>query len=174
MHEYLSLVGEARSVIAALRAVEINETKIFGYDNEKVDSFIKKLEDTYQNDWKRVRFNPSKLPTTQEWPKSYSNSDFIVLRNIDSYIKDLKVETERLANRIDLQRRIEEVIGRVPEDERERVGAELRKAAITWSGQVSDLLSRLTSIHISMSSTDRKLDQNLKTFRRTIDLIHRG
>lgn len=174
LNEYLGLLGECRSVLEVLRAVEINETDILTYDKNAVDTFIDKVKTIYDTNWRKVKYNDTKIAPVPEWPATYSQSDIILLRRIDECIKDLKQEAERIANRIDLQRRITTAIAQVPEERRSEMSSKLRTAANTWARHVGDTLSLISHIHINMSSTDQRLEQNLKAYRRTLDLIHRG
>lgn len=175
LNEYLSMLSKTRAVISKLRDFDIAEDgESISYDKEPVDEFVSQLDALYTRQWKRVKYKDNRLAPTPDWPSSYSNSDLVILRNVDIYIRDLKVEVERLVNRSDLNRRIEQALTSMPEEVREDKAVKLRRSASEWLRNISDILSNISNIHTQLSMTDQRIEQSLKSYRRILDLMHRG
>lgn len=175
INEYLGILSQTRSVISTLKEFSISDDRTtLVYDDEQATAFIEKLNNVFNTKWKRSKYNEHKVIPVPNWPDSYSNSDLILLRNIDIYIKDLKNEVERLVARSDINGQIERAIGTLPDESKEAAALSLRRSASTWLRHISDILSVLSNIHTHMSMTDQRVEQNLKSYRRIIDLMHRG
>lgn len=175
LNEYLGILSKTRAVISTLKDFTIaDDRKSIVYNAEPVNEFVTNLETVFNNRWKRVKYNANRVIPKADWPESYSQSDAVLLRNIDIYVKDLKNEVERLVNKSDINRQIETALSSLPPEQQEEAAVSLRRSASNWLRSISDILSNIASIHSQMSMTDQRVDQSLKSYRRILDLMHRG
>lgn len=175
LREYLEILSKTRQTMKELREFELSDDQThIVYNKEAVQEFVKSTDSVYTNRWRRVKYNDqTRQASHPEWIVDYKNSDLALMRNIDIYISDLAREMERMVKQVDMKRLYESTIARTPEDQLTQVADPLRRSMSEWMHLTADIVSSISNIHAQIAIVDDRLSQNLKSYRRILDLMHR-
>lgn len=175
LREYMEILSKTRQAIKDLREAEINDDRTaLTYNKEAIQEFVKQTDSVYNQKWRRVKYNEqTRQASHPEWVMDYKTADLMLMRNIDIYINDLGREMDRMVKQVDMRRLYESTIARTPEEQLAQVAEPLRRSISDWMHLTADVVSSISNIHAQIGFVDDRLSQNLKSYRRILDLIHR-